>query len=325
MDKFLPMRIFDLIYGPSGAAKSEYIKAIIRQMHKETGKKAMVWVGDGSLTSYEGLINKGVVVAGEFGHRPWPQDTLMNRLAMGYTIKDPSDPLSDLVKQTPEQMKEFGLVALEGVSTACKYVMGHVKGGLAWRAAKGENIGPDSAIKIFEGEVDARGNVTGPGTSFGGAGQAHYGQTQSVIVDTINQFKSLPMHVVMSAHEYTNDPEKDDLISERLAGPESAGKKLTGSLQKLFANTIHAMSLGWKENKIDEETKKRISEYDSEWRIYTRDHYATEGGFKLRYKALTRSVDESFPIYFESSTPGVAILDYYRKLKEFKEQAEVDK
>jgi hypothetical protein len=199
--------------------------------------------------------------------------------------------------------------------------MGHVKGGLAWRAAKGEKLGPDAAIKIFEGVVDANGKVIdGPGTAFGGSGQAHYGQCQSIMVDFINQMKCLPMHVIMSAHEYTNDPEKDDLINEKLIGPEVAGKKLTGSLQKLYANTLHAMTIGFKENKRVE--GKLVSELDSEYRLYTRDHYATEANFKLRYKALTRSVGDEFPIYFSGGKPGQAILDYYTKLREFQERAE---
>ncbi len=315
---FLPRRIFDLIYGPSGSAKSSYFKRIIEYLYERTGKKARVWIGDGSYTTYEDLIDAGVAEVGEFGFREWPQDVLMNRLAVGYGLKDPLDPQSDLIQTSAQDLKDkYSITILEGVSTASRYVMGHVKGGLAWRAARGEKIGPESAIRIVEGDFDANGKlISGPGTAFGGAGQAHYGQTQSIMIDMVNQFKCLPHHVMMSAHEYVNDPEKDDLVNERLAGPEVGGKKLTGSFQKLFANTLHSVVLGFKENKQVE--GKRVSELSSDWRLYTRSHYITEGNYKLQYKAMTRDVDETFPIYFENGNPGDAILDYYQKLREFK-------
>jgi hypothetical protein len=69
-----------------------------------------------------------------------------------------------------------------------------------------------------------------------------------------------------------------------------------------------------KSKKLDDHTKKQVDELDSEFRIYTRDHYSPMGNSMTRHKACTRGVGANFPQYFSSEVPGMALLDFYQTL-----------
>lgn len=329
-EKFLPRRIFDLGYGKPASGKSANIKQLIKQMHRETGKKARVLIWDGSLASYEALIELGIVEAVEVAHRPWPQDVLF-KLADGHFPAEVLDPNSPLVKPDPKVIKDIGMWVFEGIATVGAHIMGHTKGGLAWRSANGEKIGEASAIKIVEQELDAK---TGkpldgsPGTAFGGNPPAHFGHTQRVIDDGIQRTKMLPGHVFWTTHEVAAEQEQSFgergaqtkvKVGEMIIGPEGVGKARTGTIQRNFGQCMHFQTVSKMvrdpQNK-DEHTGQSVRELDLERRIYTRDHFSYLSEVQVRHLAATRDVGDDFPLYFTNDNPGMAILDLYRALKE---------
>jgi len=316
----LPRKMFDIYYGLPATGKSEAAAAILRQMHKESGKRARVVVGDGSMLTYQYLVEAGVVDIMEFSSRPWPLDT-MQKLVRGWWPEHSDDPESPLKPPTPADVKELNGYVFEGISVACNYIMGNVEGGLAERSGRGEKIGQDSPIRIIEGHLDPKTGVlipgSGPGTTFGGNPVAHYGVAQGHITGIVQQSRGLPVQVtIWTAHESVNDPEKDALVKELVGGPEVVGKALTTKIQRLFNNMPHFQSVGVRTKVDDDHTKRKVDELDLEYRVYTRDHYNANGAINMRYKACTRAVSEDFPQFFVGKSPGDNIIAYYTAVQE---------
>lgn len=329
MTHILPDKVFDLYYGAPGTAKSEAARAALEQMHHETGKKARLIIGDGSSLTFQHLIDAGVAEKVEFTHRSWPLDTL-NKLTTGWWPKDVADPDSPLVPPD-KSILDVGGHVFEGLSVAASYIMGNVQGGLANRAGKGEKMGQDSPIRIMEGEMNtSTGQMiagSGPGSTFGGNPPAHYGIAQRAMTGFVQQSRGIPSQMILwTAHEYTNDAEKDTLVRETVAGPEVIGKALTLNIQRAFNNTVHFQSvmLRKKSTEKDAFSQKAIDELDLEFRLYTRDHFNPNGAVQMRYKACTRGVGPEFPQFFTSRTPGKAVLDYYMALSDLRGKKALD-
>lgn len=308
----LPNRIFDLLYGASGSGKSNAIAKMIVELSKQTGKKARVWVGDGSAVTYDPLVNAGICSVAEFTHRPWPFDVI-KRLTTGWWPEDPFDPQSPLVDPAKQpDLKDVGIWVIEGASVMGAYCMGGIKGGLAEQAGRGIKIGQDSPIQILQGETDKTGKlIDGPGTFVGGNPIAHYNVGQRAITDAVQQSRGLSRYVFWTAHEATNDPAQSQLNKELIVGPEVVGKALTASFQRMFGNTPHFQSVAKRGKTKDDFTGKDMTELESEYRIWTNDHFSPDGNTMIRYKALTRGVDGSFPKYFND------IKSYYAAIAEF--------
>jgi hypothetical protein len=328
-DSILPSKVFDLFYGAPGTQKSECARAVCEQVYRETGKRTRVVVGDGSALTYQHLVDAKIAEIAEFTHRSWPLDTL-NKLTTGWWLKDPLDPNSELVAPN-KAILDVGATVFEGLSVAGAYIMGNVRGGLANRGGLGEKMGQDSPIRIVEGELDPKTGQflagSGPGTTFGGNPIAHYGIGQGNIVGFVQQSRGLPSQVVIwTAHEYTNDPEKDSLVREIIAGPEVIGKKLVSNMQRAFNNTVHFQSVMLRKKSAEKDpfSQKAIDEAETEFRLYTRDHYNPNGAVQMRYKACTRGVGPDFPQFFTSRVPGQCVIDYYSALKDLRDKKSLD-
>lgn len=312
-----PAKIFDCVYGSSGTGKSEACARLVEAIYKDTGKRARLVIGDGSLLTYEYLIAAGVAQAVEFGAMAWPQDTLV-KLSSGWWLVDgtlvpPGAPGNDL--------SNVGIYVFEGLSVAGAYIMGNVHGGLAWRSGRGEKIGQDSPIRIVEGDIDPKTGkvIDGPGSSFGGNPPSHYNVAQRTLLDCLQRSKSLPVDaVVWTAHEATNNPE-NDLNRELIIGPEVVGKALTTSIQRSFNNTIHMCTVTKRAKAQDAFTGKAVDELDTEYRLYTRDHFSAAGTTMTRYKAVTRAFHE-MPLYLVAEEPGLTLIAYYEKLSGVRDQ-----
>lgn len=289
-----PTRVFDLYWGQSGSGKSTAARDAIIEMHKRTGKKARVVIGDGSMATYQPLIDRGIVESVEYAHRPWPEDVI-GRLAEGHFPTD-GDPLSPLVPPARQPtFKDIGMYVFEGASMMGSYMMGTAKGGLAQRAAEGEKLGMDAAIRIFNGELDKDGKlVDGPGTWSGGNSIPHYQFAQRTIEDAVQRSKGLAPYVIWTAHESMNDPEKDKFVKEQIAGPEVVGKALIAKFQRVFNSCLHFQTVAKRQTSTDKDqfTGRTAQELDLDYRIWTRDHFSPDSSVLIRYRAVVRGIDE---------------------------------
>lgn len=318
-----------LFYGPSGSAKSENAKRIIENMHRDTGKKARVIVGDGSAATYEDLVADGVVELVDYTIRDYPTTTLQ-QLLDGYWPADPLDPFSPMVAPMTADKKRIDYEKLaatyavqvnEGVSVAGLYILGDKKGGLAYRSARGEKLGQDSPIRYVDGEVDQLGNPKDPNALiFGGNPLSHFNIAQKRLLGIIDRGKALPYEYnVWTAHERSAE---DRLSKETVIGPEAAGGALTANLQRHFDDTLHMTTAEKRAKEKDDFTGKMVDDNDVEFRLYTRDHYSPMGNVMVKYKAVTRNVPAgdgadglSMPLYIVAAKPGDGIEEFYMRKK----------
>lgn len=330
--RILPVNMFDLFYGEPASGKSDALYWVARQALKENpGKKIKLVIGDGSTATYAALIAAGKAEVCEVISRPWPLDTL-NKLTSGWWLKDTNNPLSELVKPTAAELNRFCLTIFEGFSVFGKYLMGSVQGGMAYRVANGEQIGPDPVMAIKEQEkVD--GTMVGPGTAFGTNGTAHYMAAQSHLVEFAQRSRALPGGKAWTAHETIMDDAinigdlKNPVKIKKqvvIGGPEAAGKALTPNLQRIFNNTFHFQTLGKtvKEKELDDVTGQQFIDHEIHHRIWTKDHHAQTGATAVKFKACTRGVGDEFPVYFDGKR-GEAIMALYAKIAA-ELQAEID-
>jgi hypothetical protein len=334
VELILPEKAADLFYGEPSSGKSDAIKACAIQALKENpGKKVKAVIGDGSLPTYESLIRAEKAEICLFMQRDWPLDVL-DKLTSGWWLKDPKDPLSELIKPNAATLNSFCASAWEGASVMGKYLLGSTKGGFAQQAADGVQMGPDPIVRIVMEERNDKGVVTGgPGTAYGTNGTAHYMATQGHLVDFINRSLALPGHHWWTAHEtimddFVNIGDLKNPVKIKknvvLGGPEAAGKALTPNLQRIFGNTLHFQTLNKQSlgEDVNEATNKKEVENEIFYRFYTHDHFPQMGAQNVKFKACTRDVNKDFPSYYEGDR-GVGILKYYRDLRLAK-QAEVD-
>lgn len=311
----------DCYYGQSGTGKSESIAALIKRLYKETGKKARVLIGDGSGATYAALVGAGIVEMADYTIRDWPLSTL-DLFCQGFWPADPEDPKSKMLPITPEKFSSIGLYAVEGLSVGAGYIMGDKKGGLAERSARGEKIGQDSPIQIIDQERNASGQLiagSGPGLSFGGNPLAHFGVAQKRMLGFVEKSKALPgSWVIWTAHERSAE---DKVSNQKLIGPEVAGGALTANLSRYFNNTLHFGTAEKTAKAQDAHTGKQVDIIDAEYRIYTRDHFRPEGNNFIKYKSVCRTPDpKSMPLFFESDTPGVSIIEFYENIARAREK-----
>lgn len=318
----IPNRIFDLYYGQSGTGKSRAAAQVAIQIHKQTGKKVRVCVGDGSLQTYAPLINAGIVEGMEYTHREWPFD-VCQRITEGWFPADPFDPSSPLIEPEKNGANDIGGYIIEGAAVMGAYAMSGLKGGLAWLSAHGHKIGQDTPYEIPQGDTDAKGNFTsGPKTKFGGNPMAHYNVAQKLVTDSVQRSKSLSRYVIWTTHEQTNDPEKNQLVKELVVGPEVVGRSLTASFQRMFGNTLHFQTVANKKDKIKDATTGRdMIDLDLDYRIWTRDHFSPDNNTMIRYKALTRGVDDLEPYYDSITKYYDAVIESGQKSLDIVQQA----
>jgi hypothetical protein len=311
---------FELYYGEPGSGKTRSILKLIEDFlatHPE--KTVRVYTGDGSRLMYDlsGLVAKGRVFVMDFTIRDWPF-TVCQQITSGYWPKDNAidNPTAPLVPLSAEDFKSTGMWIFEGTSVMSNYLLGNMKGGLAQRAAAGEQIGEKANVMIKDDG----------GAAFGGNAPAHYGMAQRHMLTYILQSKRLPgSYVVWTGHERVDDGEKGGykdaakyVIGEKIIGPEVAGKAMTSNISREFGNTLH-FTVASKREQGDKDTLtgKQPGKSTTEYRIYTRDHFDPDGIVGLKYRAVNRAYyPEHVKDYYVSSAqaPGEGLLQFYRDL-----------
>jgi hypothetical protein len=309
---------FDLLYGEPGSGKTLALIQLIKALYEETGKKARVFVGDGSKIMYSssGLIEAGVVDLIDFGIRDNPF-TVCQQITEGMVPTDYEDPASPMRRLTIEEIKSTGITIYEGAAVMGQFMLGNSKGGLAQRAAAGEVLGQDVNVRFTDTD----------GYTFGGNAGSHYNIGQRQLHANIMRSKQFPGMVVWTTHERIDDGEtggafakgstaEKTRINEKCIGPELVGKALTRSISRDFGNTLHFQQASKKvAGPTDPVSGKTTFVEKMDYRIYTRDHYDPDGIVTLKYKAVCRAIDPTKVKDFYSSTePGKALLEFYKEL-----------
>lgn len=311
--------LFELYYGPPGSGKTRAIIELIRKINAETGKKARVFVGDGSGAMYSQIEGEGVL-AGlmDFGIRDEPFTTCQ-QITEGMWPKAVEDATSPMVKLTKDQLSETAVWVFEGMSVMGNYMMGDKKGGLSQRAADGESLGGDYVVSFADS----------PEYKFGGNSVVHYNLGQRHLLQNILRSKVLPGIVIWTAHERMDDGQRSEgmqkgqqgtkfTVSEKIIGPELIGKALTQNISRDFGNTLHFDSVSKKvADGTDDLTGKTKYKSQTEYRIYTRDHFDPEGLVAQKYRAVNRFMGDpaKMPDYITAEKPGQALLKFYDILK----------
>lgn len=319
-------QVFDLLYGTTLRGKSKGIVELIRHLHKATGKKALAYVGDGGTPTYEnaGLVDAGVLDIVEFDQLDWPF-TVADRLTRGWK----PDEKGKWAPQ-PDYKDKYIITVFEGVSVLGKYLMGSNKGGLAYRAGKGELIGnkdQDAVVRIVDDDMKA---TLGDGLSVGSNTMSHYRLVQPRLLEFVKQSKRLPGWVIWTAHP-VETYDKDEggkagdygkLQGKTLVGPEFAGKALASWISREFGNTLHFDVATKFDTEKDSVTGKMVKENDREYRIYTRDHYDPDGNTMVEYRAGNRcAIPEMMPDFLKTEKgerPGEALVRFYKIMAEAK-------
>lgn len=312
--------IFDIHYGSPGTAKTRSILELIKQENAKTGKKARVYVGDGSKIMYTNspLYKAGLIDLVQFDIRDSPFTTCQ-MLCDGYWPEDVNDPNSKFKRLTPDQVVSTGVWVIEGASVMGNYMMGTKKGGLAQRAASGETLGQEANVRFADTALAGQDAL-----QFGGNAGAHYNIAQRYLLSNIIRTKSFPGIVIWTAHERIDDGERGGSfakgqqaekvrIDEKTIGPELVGKAMTGWISREFGNTLHYMLATKKTaDGTDPATGKTLYKEKTEYRIYTRDHYDPDGIVGLKYRAVMRANDPSkVSDYYVSTTPGEGLIKFY--------------
>lgn len=312
-------------YGQSGTGKSEALASVIEQIYVQDGLTSRVIVGDGSKATYidRGLVDAGVVQIVDFSIRDWPSTTFQ-RLTEGWWPADVDDPKSPLLAPKPDDLGKLGVFGVEGLSVGANYLMGDNIGGLAERAGKGIKVGQDSPVRLVDANYDPKNPnkiLEGPGTEFGGNAPAHYGFVQRRLLANIERTKVFPNIVIWTAHERST---QDKISGEKLVGPEAAGEAITANLPRVFNNTLHFVTASRKKEKAkDAHTDAMVIDLETEFRVYTRDHFHPDGTSFVKYKAVTRgglpafdakTAPHGLPEYFTHPIPGQSVLEFYQKI-----------
>jgi hypothetical protein len=327
---------FELFYSEPGAGKSRSLIEIIKQV-QALGLDARVYIGDGSMVMYSlaaetGHIDGSKLHLMDFTIRDYPFTTLQ-QITEGYWPVDPLDPKSKMVRLTPQQVAQTGIWIYEGASVGGNYMMGDALGGLAQRAADGEQLGQDANVKFVD-DPSLKGPDGQPLYKYGGNSPAHFGIAQRHLLQDILRSKALPGEwVIWTAHERIDDGERGGSFSkgqtgdktrvgEKCIGPELIGKALTSNISRDFGNTLHFATATKKvADGQDPATGKTQYKDKTEYRVYTRDHYDPDGIVSLKYRALCRSINpELIKDYYTADKAGQAVLEFYRDLEKSNKQ-----
>ena len=322
-------QVFDLLYGTTLRGKSKAIVELVKVLTKQSGKKARLFIGDGGLATYEnaGLVEARLLDVVEYDAYDFPQ-TVLDRMVKGW-MPQPVEG-ANKGKWASVKNEDYILTIFEGASVLGKYLLGHTKGGYAYRAGQGELIGnknDDAVVKVKDESMPWMG---GDGVSMGGNTMSHYRMVQPILLNAIKVSKRLPGWVIWTAHP-TETVDKSEggktgdfgkLLGKTLVGPEIGGKAMADWVSREFGNTLH-FDIATKLEAVQDAVSGRNTKVnDREYRIYTRDHYDPDGNFLTEFRAGNRCpLPEMMPDYLASEKEedaGFALVKFYNLMAEAK-------
>lgn len=327
----------DAGYGDTHSGKTKALEMLAGHIFEKTGKKTRVYIGDGGAETYNsrGLVDDGVIELLDFSIYDYPQ-TVLKLLTDFYYFKDPKDPKSKLVAPPATLSETHGLIVFEGGTVIGNWLLSDVPGGFAWHAAQATGFG---------GIKDADGLLTYTDEFKGAEGidkfqdqginaPLHYAFVQKKILNAIRKSKQFPGLVYWTFHP-TEGPDKTQggesggqkdgykVKGKAIIGPDAGGKALASTLAKEFGNLHHFDQALILKKEKDGTTQKQITEYQREFRLYTRRHYDPNQDVMTEYVAGTRTADVAD--YYTSKEPGDSLLQFYQAVKEARERERAKK
>jgi hypothetical protein len=316
-------KLHEMFWGSSGKSKSTAIAALVRHMHRLTGKRSRLYIGDGGLDTYRPEIEDGILEVCEFSHREQPS-TIIDLMGDLWFPADPADPKSKWQpppSDNPDLAKTHAIVVYEGASVMGKYLMGHVKGGTAWLEGQGRKVGQgkDELFKVQDAAVPGAGDAR----AYGGNSVGHYNYAQPLLLSAIQKSRKFGGAMVIWTAHPKEAPDLDEgaktegfgqIVGKKLVVPEIAGKALSAQIFKEFTNTLHFDTATKLAKLKDPQTGRDINIADVEFRIYTRSHFDPDGNTGTEYRAVSRAqIPAMMPLYIaeESDEAVLAKLKPY--------------
>lgn len=239
-----------MCYGASGAGKSTQARYVAEFVYRKYGKKTrLIALDRGSLWEPSlDLVEKGIIVPIEFPtsyefnpmavmrkfrRGEWPKDGVINK-PTAYEEKGKLG-LPEIKYKTNTQWlpwtakdeEEIGAIVIDSLTSFATSYMSDAK-------QKNIRAGDDS---------DARPRLE-EGEQMGTNTQSHYGDTHTEILDMLQSFQALPVHITLFTALEGKGEEKQNGIKRPVLGPETVGQALNGKLPSRVNHCFHLMSEG---------------------------------------------------------------------------------
>lgn len=244
-----------MCYGASDAGKSTQARFVAQHIHRVTGKKTrLIALDRGSLWApCQDLVDEGIVIPLEFptSHEFNPF-ALMRKLRRGaWPVNGINKPIEVRSKKangeeeiryksntewrewSAEDEKEIGAIVIDSLTTYATSFMSDVK-------QKNQRAGADagSAPRVEDGE------------QMGTNTMSHYGDAHTEILDALQAFQALPVHITMFTALEGIGADDDTGIKRPALGPETVGKAINGKLPSRVNHCFHLVAEGAGAKKI---------------------------------------------------------------------------
>jgi hypothetical protein len=233
-----------MCYGASDSGKSTQARYIAEFVHKVYGKKTrLIALDRGSLWSpSQDLVDQGIIVPLEFptSHEYNPF-AVMRKLRrgewpVGGTINRPTMVLDKGIARyntntqwrswAAEDEKEIGAYIVDSLSSYATAFMSDVK-------QKNQRSGdPAAAPRIEDGEQMGTNTMN------------HYADCHTEILDLLQSFQALPLHITMFTALEGKGEDDDSGIKRTAMGPETIGKAINGKLPSRVNHCFHLQAEG---------------------------------------------------------------------------------
>ena len=237
-------KISIMCYGASDSGKSTQARYIAEFVHKVYGKKTrLIALDRGSLWSpSQDLVDAGIIVPLEFptSHEFNPF-AIMRKLRRGEwpsegKINRPTAKVSNGVTQyisntqwrpwSAEDEKEIGAIVIDSLSSYATAFMSDVK-------QKNQRSGdPAAAPRLEDGEQMGTNTMN------------HYADCHMEILDLLQSFQSLPVHITLFTALEGKGEDDDSGIKRTALGPETIGKAINGKLPSRVNHCFHLVAEG---------------------------------------------------------------------------------
>jgi len=256
-----------IVYGASDSGKSTQARYVAEHVYKMTGKKTrLIALDRGSLWSpSQDLVDAGIIVPLEFptGHEYNPF-AVMRKLRRGEFPVDGIINLPTRIEEkgvvryqtntkwrpwSPEDEAEIGAIVIDSLSSYATAFMSDVK-------QKNQRSGdPAAAPRLEDGEQMGTNTMN------------HYADCHTEILDLLQSFQSLPVHITMFTALEGKGEDDDSGIKRTALGPETIGKAINGKLPSRVNHCFHLVAEGaGKDKKIKAWYNKHPSEIPKiEW------------------------------------------------------------